>query len=87
VFPLELPPLRNRPEDILPLALHFLVELCRNASVPQKSFSPESVVLLRAYSWPGNVRELQHGIERAFILAESNGQIRPGDFSITPDAP
>jgi transcriptional regulator with GAF, ATPase, and Fis domain len=87
VFPLELPPLRNRPEDIIPLAQHFLIALCRNASVPRKSFSPESVVLLRKYSWPGNVRELQHGIERAFILAESNGQIRPGDFSITADAP
>jgi transcriptional regulator with GAF, ATPase, and Fis domain len=86
VFPLELPPLRNRPEDIIPLAQHFLIALCRNASVPRKSFSPESVVLLRKYSWPGNVRELQHGIERAFILAESNGQIRPGDFSITADA-
>jgi len=86
VFPLELPPLRSRPEDIIPLAQHFLIALCRNASVPRKSLSPESVVLLRKYSWPGNVRELQHGIERAFILAESNGQIRPGDFSITADA-
>jgi transcriptional regulator with GAF, ATPase, and Fis domain len=86
VFPLELPPLRNRPEDILPLAQHFLVELCRNASVPPKSFSPESVARLREYSWPGNVRELQHGIERAFILAGSNRQIRPGDFSISADA-
>jgi transcriptional regulator with GAF, ATPase, and Fis domain len=86
VFPLELPPLRNRPEDIIPLAQHFLIALCRNASVPRKSLSPESVVLLRKYSWPGNVRELQHGIERAFILAESNGQIRPGDFSLSADA-
>lgn len=86
VFPLELPPLRNRPKDILPLAQHFLIALCRNASVPPKNFSPESVVLLREYSWPGNVRELQHGIERAFILAGSNRQIRPRDFSISVDA-
>jgi DNA-binding NtrC family response regulator len=76
VFPLSLPSLANRPEDILPLAQHFLAALCAQAGVPRKMFSAEAAALLRKYSWPGNVRELQHWIERAFVMAEGNGQIR-----------
>jgi transcriptional regulator with GAF, ATPase, and Fis domain len=76
VFPLELPPLRHRSEDILPLARHFLEALCRQAGVPQKEFSAEAANLLRKHSWPGNVRELQHWVERA----DTNSRIQPEDL-------
>jgi transcriptional regulator with GAF, ATPase, and Fis domain len=82
VFPLNLPPLRNRPEDILPLAEHFLDGLCRQSGLPRKVLSLEASRLLRAHLWPGNVRELQHSIERAFVLAEGREQIRAEDFSM-----
>jgi DNA-binding NtrC family response regulator len=82
VFPIDLPPLRNRSEDILPLAQHFLLALCEQAGTVRKVFSFESANLLRHYSWPGNVRELQHSIERAFVLAEAHEQIRVEDLAI-----
>jgi transcriptional regulator with GAF, ATPase, and Fis domain len=71
VFPIQLPPLRQRREDILPLATHFLESLCRKAAVPRKSIPSEVAGALEAHSWPGNVRELKHTIERAFILSEN----------------
>jgi DNA-binding NtrC family response regulator len=85
VFPIDLPPLRNRSEDILPLAQHFLMALCEQAGTARKVFSFESANLLRHYSWPGNVRELQHSIERAFVLAEAHEQIRVEDLAIPPE--
>jgi transcriptional regulator with GAF, ATPase, and Fis domain len=69
VFPIELPPLRERQEDIVPFAAHFLDSLCEQAVVPLKKISSTAATLMRQYSWPGNVRELQHAVERAFILA------------------
>jgi DNA-binding NtrC family response regulator len=86
VFPLMLPSLRSRPEDILPLAGHFLDTLCRQSEVPRKVLSSEASRLLREHSWPGNVRELQHSIERAFVLAENREQIRAEDLAM-PAAP
>jgi len=80
VFPLDLPSLRNRAEDIVPLAEHFLEILCRKAGAPDKRFSPEAATVLKRHSWPGNVRELQHSVERAFVLAEADEQIRPEDL-------
>lgn len=82
VFPLNLPPLCNRPEDILPLAEHFLEALCGQSGLPRKSLSLEASKQLRARSWPGNVRELQHAIERAFVLADGREQIRAEDLSM-----
>lgn len=82
IFPLNLPPLRNRPEDILPLAEHFLGTLTQQSGLPRKILSLEATRLLRAHCWPGNVRELQHSIERAFVLAEGREQIRAEDFSM-----
>jgi DNA-binding NtrC family response regulator len=82
VFPLDLPPLRNRAEDILPLARHFLETLCRQADVPRKAFSAEAASLLRKHCWPGNVRELQHSIERAFVLSEAREQILGEDLTM-----
>jgi DNA-binding NtrC family response regulator len=82
VFPLHLPPLHLRPEDILPLAQHFLGILCAQAQCREKRFTAETVQLLRQHAWPGNVRELQHGVERAFVLAEADEQITPENLSL-----
>jgi transcriptional regulator with GAF, ATPase, and Fis domain len=77
VFPIELAPLRERTEDILPLATHFLDSLCREDGIPSKSISSELSRTLEAHSWPGNVRELKHVIERAFILSENTPVLSP----------
>jgi len=76
VFPIKLPALRERRDDILPLANHFLESFCRNSSVPSKSIALEVGKALEAHSWPGNVRELKHVIERAFILSENSAVLR-----------
>lgn len=85
VFPLELPPLRNRAEDIFPLAQHFLAALCEQACVAPKSFSPAAAAALRRHPWPGNVRELQHWIERAFVMSEDRCMIDVAEFSLSTD--
>ena len=82
VFPIELAPLRERREDILPLAAYFLDSFCREAAVPCKSIAFEVARALEAYSWPGNVRELQHIIERAFILSEDMPVLRSEYMSL-----
>lgn len=86
IFPLNLPALHDRPEDVLPLAEHFLETLCQQNGLPRKALSLEASRLLRGHFWPGNVRELQHSIERAFVLAEGRAQIRAEDFSM-PQTP
>jgi len=75
-FPLELPSLAERVEDIVPLAEHFLALLAA-VNLPCPSLSTETIRILEAHSWPGNVRELQHVIECASILAEDSDSIRP----------
>ena len=67
VFPVELPPLRKRPEDIPILADHFLALAARKLGRPKLSLTLANVQSLQRYDWPGNVRELQHVIERAVI--------------------
>jgi DNA-binding NtrC family response regulator len=69
VFPIQLPPLRERGEDIDALAEHFLQELNRQEG-SQKRLTPEALAALRGYNWPGNVRELRNVLHRAFIVAE-----------------
>ena len=69
VFPIELPPLRERPEDIEPLVAHFIRQSARRLGVPVPRLTKAHVQELRAYDWPGNIRELQNVIERAVILA------------------
>jgi transcriptional regulator with GAF, ATPase, and Fis domain len=69
VFPIEVPPLRARREDILPLAEHFLRLYATGARRGELSFTEAQRAALYAYDWPGNVRELQHVIERAVILS------------------
>jgi len=74
-FPIDLPPLRERPEDIAPLALHFLEKLSLRPPAPE--LSRDAVQLLKAQPWAGNVRELRNVIERALILAEDGAVIHP----------
>jgi two-component system, response regulator FlrC len=78
VFPLHLPPLRNRVGDILPLARHFLRSVCKGAR-PVPSLTDEASEMLLRHAWPGNVRELGNLIERALILTDGN-EIRPCDL-------
>ncbi|HEX7772108.1 MAG TPA: sigma-54 dependent transcriptional regulator [Pyrinomonadaceae bacterium] len=73
VVPIELPPLRDRIEDILPLAQHFIQKYNEeNARDVSEQLAPEVLALLEAYSWPGNVRELENTIERAVVIAPGN---------------
>src|SRR6476660_6486875 len=73
VVPIELPPLRDRSEDILPLAGHFIQKYNEeNGRNVAEQLAPEVLALLEGYSWPGNVRELENTIERAVVIA-------PGD--------
>jgi DNA-binding NtrC family response regulator len=85
VFPIELPPLRERTEDIEALAIHHLEHLCREASTPEKVLTQAAKALLKRHSWPGNVRELQHAVERAFILSEEQREISAGLFHLAPE--
>lgn len=72
VFPIEIPPLRDRKEDILPLCEHFLKKLCK---VGTAELSEEAKNRLQGYHWPGNVRELANAMERALIIAPANGLV------------
>jgi transcriptional regulator with GAF, ATPase, and Fis domain len=85
VFPIELPPLRERIEDIGPLAERFLSDLCREAEVEPKRLSASSIALLRQTHWAGNVRELQHAVERAFILSGNEPNLHVEHFSAVAD--
>ncbi len=69
VFPIEVPPLRARRGDILPLAEFFLRKCCQDMRRAELAINSEQRRLLEAYDWPGNVRELEHVIERAVILS------------------
>jgi formate hydrogenlyase transcriptional activator len=69
VFPIELPPLRNRPEDIRLLVHHFVMDYAARMGKPITAISEEFMAVLARHSWPGNVRELQNLIERSVILS------------------
>lgn len=69
VFPMELPPLRQRKEDIPALATHFVSLSCGRLNRPRMRLTDDDIEVLRQYDWPGNIRELQNVIERAVILA------------------
>lgn len=75
-FSLYLPPLRERREDILPLARHFLAE-CQTPQAPVRGLSREVEEILLGYDWPGNVRELKNVIERAAILCPPGSELLP----------
>ena len=69
VFPLTVPPLRSRPEDIAPLAQFFVEKHAKRLGSSVARISDDALKVLRGHSWPGNVRELEHEIERALILS------------------
>ena len=72
VFPIQIPPLRERGDDVLILARQFVDRFCRDLNKPPLTLSPSALEELRAYSWPGNVRELQNCIERSVILCDGD---------------
>lgn len=88
VVPLNLPPLRERREDVPLLASHFAAVLSRRLGRPVAGFTPEARACLLRYSWPGNVRELANAVERAVVLG-SDDLIRPEDLpeTVTESAP
>ena len=83
VIPLVIPPLRDRPEDILILARHFLRFLGRKQGRPDLLFSPTAEQAMEAYAWPGNLRELRNAVERAVILVPSK-VLQAADLGIAP---
>jgi len=76
VFPIDMPPLRDRGDDVELLANHFLAELNAQSGA-QKRLSAHARMTLKQHSWPGNVRELKNCIERAFILGDSVLELAP----------
>ena len=93
VFPIELPALRDRPADIIPLALNILARLAARSGAAPLRLSDSAAKLLKAYRWPGNVRELANVLERATILARDDDlvpellpqEVRDGKASEEPD--
>jgi len=79
VINIQLPPLRERREDIEPLATHFLEKYTRETGKKIEQISPKAIACLIAHDWPGNVRELENAIERAVVLAQGD-VLTPRDF-------
>ncbi|MCH7537840.1 MAG: sigma 54-interacting transcriptional regulator, partial [Proteobacteria bacterium] len=69
VFPLEVPPLRDRLDDVVPLAAHFLETICREMGREPLRMTQSQVSILKRQGWPGNIRELKNVMERAVILS------------------
>jgi formate hydrogenlyase transcriptional activator len=84
VFPIELPPLRARRDDIPVLAEHFMRRMGRKLGKPLERIAPETLGELTAHSWPGNIRDLQNTIERAAVL--STGTTLVVDWELGPNA-
>ncbi|HYO47451.1 MAG TPA: sigma-54 dependent transcriptional regulator [Gemmatimonadota bacterium] len=72
IIPIEVPPLRDRKEDILPLVTHFIQAIGAEMAKPVAGVSDEAMDLLMRYDWPGNIRELENMIERAIVLCEGD---------------
>jgi DNA-binding NtrC family response regulator len=81
VFPLTLPPLRERPEDFADLAAHFARQVAAQNGWKEKTFAPDAIAALRKYGWPGNVRELRNVVER-LILLSADETITAADVSL-----
>ena len=81
VFPLTLPPLRERPEDFPDLIAHFARQVAEQNGWKEKIFAEEAIAELRKYSWPGNVRELRNVVERLILLA-SNDDVTASDVRL-----
>uniref|UniRef100_A0A7C6EFU4 Sigma-54-dependent Fis family transcriptional regulator n=1 Tax=candidate division WOR-3 bacterium TaxID=2052148 RepID=A0A7C6EFU4_UNCW3 len=85
-FPIKLPPLRERKEDITPLAEHFLKEIVKEYHKEIEGITPEAFEILKDYDWPGNVRELRNTIEKAIIVARGKF-IKPEDINLRMGEP
>ena len=79
VVPIDLPPLRNRAEDVPELCRHFLHQIARRENSAFRHIESEAQRMLQRYQWPGNVRELQNIIERATVLETEPGVVRSDD--------
>lgn len=79
VIPFTLPPLRRRPDDIVPLAEHFIQKFCRENRKAELTLTADAARKLRAYTWPGNIRELENTMERAVII-NSGGKLPAGQI-------
>jgi DNA-binding NtrC family response regulator len=86
IVEIEVPPLRRRQQDVLPLAFHFARRFSGRYSRPIRAFSQQAVLRLTTYPWPGNVRELRNVIDRAVLLARG-GVVRSPDIRLGADAP
>ncbi|NLB60444.1 MAG: sigma-54-dependent Fis family transcriptional regulator [Lentisphaerae bacterium] len=83
VVTIRIPPLRERPEDIRPLAAHFIKQACAEHGRHIANIEPACYDLLERYAWPGNVRELKHALENAVIMAQTS-TLRPADLHLGP---
>ena len=83
VFPIHLPPLRERPQDIVPLVQHLLQTLSKRLARPPRLIRPADLARLQAYPWPGNVRELEHVLEQAIIVSQGPW-LEFGGFAAAP---
>ncbi len=81
VFRIELPPLRQRPDDIPLLVEHFVRKFSQQMNKPIVRVAPEAMALLQAHPWPGNVRELENAVERAMVVAQGP-ELRVQDFTL-----
>ena len=81
VVPIEMPPLRERREDVRELAQYFLTRFCNHYGRPQRTLAEGAGQLLEQYNWPGNVRELENAIERAVLLGASQTTIEESDLA------
>ena len=81
VYPLHIPPLREREEDIIPLANYFLKYFQEKYKRGKKRLTQSALIMLTSYHWPGNVRELKNSIERA-VVGSVGSEIRPSDFQL-----
>src|SRR5215510_12520578 len=86
VFPIEIPPLRDRGDDIILLARHFAAELGKELRGREATLSDAAITAVQKHHWPGNVRELENSIERACILADTS-VLEPPELSLSADTP
>jgi len=86
VFPLKVPPLRERREDIRLLVMFFLDQFAKSLGKPVATVTAETMASLQSYDWPGNVRELQNVIERAVILS-GGATLEVGPMKLSASAP